>query len=315
MLNRPVNTVGEPMLFRVNKNETAYVIVNHLASKKVIRSAYFLRFLIWLWGTDGDIKYGSFLLSPAESTISVYHTLLNGTGVVLQKITLKEGWTAKKMAKEFSRLFLFTTTDFLMQVHNTNALRKYGLPYTNAEGFLFPDTYFFSRDNTSTQIVQYLVDSFFRVLADMHISANTFSSKDFYDKIKLASIVEREYASPDDAPLIASVFINRLRANMKLQSCATIVYIVTEELGKGHPTRLFFSDLEYDSLYNTYLYKGLPPTPISNAGEVALRAAFFPASTDYWFFVLKGKDAKRHYFSRSGSEHLEAALKYLKDPS
>ena len=138
------------------------------------------------------------------------------------------------------------------------------------------------------------------------------TSGEIDDVVRLASVVEREYRVPEEAPLIASVFYNRLEQGIKLQSCATVAYIITEIHGKPHPDRLFFSHLEIPSEFNTYLYEGLPPLPISNPGATALEAAFHPADTDYLFFVVKDPDAGTHNFSRSYNEHLNAKDLYLK---
>jgi UPF0755 protein len=126
----------------------------------------------------------------------------------------------------------------------------------------------------------------------------------------LASIVEREYMDEREAPLIASVFLNRLDRGMRLESCATVVYVMTEIEGLEHPSRLFFSDLNRPSEFNTYVNSGLPPAPISGVGEVALSAAFNPADSDYLFFVLQGPDATEHTFSVTYDDHLSASQVY-----
>jgi UPF0755 protein len=132
------------------------------------------------------------------------------------------------------------------------------------------------------------------------------------DRVVLASIVEREYRAPEEAPLMASVFYNRLNARMRLQSCATVAYVLTEELGRPHPESLTYGDLEVDSDYNTYARWGLPPGPISNPGRVALLAAFEPAETPFLYFVLRDPEAGRHEFSVSLDEHNEKKFLYLK---
>ncbi|WP_255947327.1 endolytic transglycosylase MltG [Brucepastera parasyntrophica] len=127
-----------------------------------------------------------------------------------------------------------------------------------------------------------------------------------YEKVILASIVEREYQIREEAPLIASVFANRLKIGMGLQSCATIEYIITEIQGLPHPVRLYDRDLEIRSDYNTYLWAGLPPSPISNPGLIALNAAFNPAKTNYLYFRLTDSESGAHTFTRSLDEHVSA---------
>jgi UPF0755 protein len=128
----------------------------------------------------------------------------------------------------------------------------------------------------------------------------------------MASIVEREYRADDEAPLIASVFYNRLKRNIGLESCATLEYIITEIQQKAHPEYITLEDEKIDSPYNTYKWAGLPPGPISNPGRIALEAAFHPARTGYLYFVLRDQQAGRHFFSRDLSEHNQAKYLYLK---
>ena len=111
---------------------------------------------------------------------------------------------------------------------------------------------------------------------------------------------------------MASVFYNRLSIDMKLQSCATVAYALSEELGQEHPDSLTLRDLEVDSLYNTYVYEGLPPGPIANPGATALRAVLFPAQTDFLFFLLKDPVSGSHEFTVNYGEHLYAKNLYLK---
>ena len=128
----------------------------------------------------------------------------------------------------------------------------------------------------------------------------------------LASIVEREYRVEEEAPLIASVFTNRLRLGIGLESCATLAYIITEIQHKPHPEYITLEDKGIDSPYNTYKWAGLPPGPIANPGRVALDAAFHPARTDYLYFVLRDPEEGKHYFSRDLDAHNKAKNLYLK---
>ena len=128
----------------------------------------------------------------------------------------------------------------------------------------------------------------------------------------MASIVEREYRRKEEAPLIASVFYNRLRYNIGLESCATLAYIITDIEDKPHPEYLTVEDKHIDSPYNTYKWAGLPPGPIANPGLVALEAAVRPPKTDYYYFVLKDPATGEHYFSEDLQEHNWAKYTYLK---
>ncbi|MCF0242006.1 MAG: endolytic transglycosylase MltG, partial [Treponema sp.] len=121
----------------------------------------------------------------------------------------------------------------------------------------------------------------------------------------LASIVEKEYRVPEEAPLIASVFKNRMKQNIGLYSCATIVYILTEIQGNSHPSRILIEDTKIDSPYNTYKWAGLPPGPISNPGITALNAVINTPKTNYYFFQIKDAGKGSHVFTTTFDEHIE----------
>jgi UPF0755 protein len=142
--------------------------------------------------------------------------------------------------------------------------------------------------------------------------ARKLPPRELHEKVILASIVEREYRLPEEAPLIASVFVNRLRYNIGLESCATLEYIITDLEDKPHPRYLSEEDKRIKSPYNTYMWAGLPPGPISNPGRVALAAALHPARTNFYYFVLKDAETGQHYFSDSLKQHNWAKYYYLK---
>ena len=141
------------------------------------------------------------------------------------------------------------------------------------------------------------------------------SSQELFDVVRLASIVEREYQVASEAPLIASVFKNRLDRNIGLYSCATIEYIITEIQGKPHPEIITNKDLKIENPYNTYMWRGLPPGPISNPGLVALTAVAHPAQTDYFYFRLIDPQTGTHHFSKDFEEHIDVGNLYTKKVS
>ena len=136
--------------------------------------------------------------------------------------------------------------------------------------------------------------------------------EEMYETVILASIVEREYRVEEEAPLIASVFKNRLRRNIGLYSCATVEYILTEIEGRPHPERILIEDTKIDNPYNTYKWAGLPPGPISNPGLVALKASADTPKTNYYFFQIVDPAAGKHVFTTSFEEHIESHSLYTK---
>jgi UPF0755 protein len=157
-----------------------------------------------------------------------------------------------------------------------------------------------------------MIDTFFDKLCDVYPDYPVLDKKALFQKVILASIIEREYRKENEAPVIASVFYNRLKINQKLESCATVAYVLTEMLGKPHPDRLTWADIAVKSPYNTYQVYGLPPGPIGNPGTTALMAAFFPMETNYKYFVLKDPESGVHEFSETFQKHLSAKELYIK---
>jgi UPF0755 protein len=156
------------------------------------------------------------------------------------------------------------------------------------------------------------VETFFERLEEVEPGWRSLGGGKLLEKVILASIVEREYQLTEEAPLIASVFENRRRLGIGLESCATIAYIITEIQHLPHPEYITLEDKGIDSPYNTYKWAALPPGPISNPGRVALDAAFHPARTDYLYFVLRDPEAGKHYFSKDLDAHNKAKKLYLK---
>ena len=157
-----------------------------------------------------------------------------------------------------------------------------------------------------------MVEHFFSELEAILPDYKNLKRKTLHESIVLASIIEREYRLVDEAPLISSVFKNRMKYNIGLESCATLEYIITEIQGKPHPKIITLDDTKINSVYNTYKWAGLPPGPISNPGRVALSATFHSAETDFYYFVLKDPQSGSHYFSGDLAEHNQAKVFYLK---
>jgi UPF0755 protein len=223
-------------------------------------------------------------------------------------VTIPEGWTIKKIARLLEEAGVSAAGDFIISSSDKNILEEYNIAGGTAEGYLYPDTYFFTARYPAEKVVRTMLDNFYKKLAALNIDVYAMEKEELRKGVILASIIEREYRARSEAPVMAGVFQNRIELGMKLESCATVEYIITEIEGKAHPTRIFFSDLEIVNPYNTYLFKGLPPGPISSPGETALQAAFFPLKNEYLFFRLLDPSAGRHHFSKTFDDHLKAGL-------
>jgi UPF0755 protein len=310
-LNQPVAESTKDLPFVVTKGESLDVVAARLKKSGLIQSSLIMKVLGRFSGTSGAVKAGHYALSPSMTTSAILQTLVQGKQMLL-RITIPEGFTLNQIAERMQKAGITTKSDFLAAATDPAILSRYSIPAKSAQGYLFPDTYLFPKDYPAGEVVNHLIETFFSRVRSVYPDAAKLSPKELFQKVTLASIVEREYVSPDEAPLIASVFYNRLKANMRLESCATVVYVMTAQDGLPHPDRLYYRDLDRASPYNTYLHRGLPPGPISNPGLTALKAAFNPAHTDYWYFVLKSEGATHHHFSKTLSDHDRAAVYYLK---
>lgn len=218
---------------------------------------------------------------PEGITISGISLLLEEKGVI-------------ESAKEFQAI-----------CKDKEMLSRYNIPSKTFEGYLFPDTYYFTSKMEVEEVLDLLVNNFFEKLATIE-NATELSNDELHEVVKLASIVEKEYKLASEAPLIASVFRNRLKNNDGLYSCATIIYIITEIQGLPNPGEVKYADLQIESPYNTYKYSGLTPTPISNPGLIALDAAINTPKTNYYFFRVNDEENGSHIFSTNFEDHVEA---------
>ena len=182
---------------------------------------------------------------------------------------------------------------------NKKILNKFNIHQDTIDGFLFPDTYYVPYDVPARKIAEMMIGNFFNHIHSAYLQKLKEKYHSLEKAITLASLVEWEAKVDYERPIIAGVFLNRIKKNMNLQSCATVMYTLN-----NHKPRLLFRDLKVKSLYNTYLYKGLPPSPICNPSEKSILAVIYPARANYLFFVSM-QDGK-HYFSSSYSQHLKA---------
>jgi UPF0755 protein len=298
-------------LFSIDRGENLGGISRRLQEQGYIRFAPMLDAIARLSGTQSVIKAGYYRI-PTRATVLAIHTLLTAGATNLTKVTIPEGWTARKIALHLEALGVSPAADFLAAVRSPVLLTRYGVPGKSLEGYLFPDTYFVPVPFTGAAMAELMVKTFFDTMGSIEPEWKGFKADEVHDTIVMASIVEREYRADDEAPLIASVFYNRLKRNIGLESCATLEYIITEIQNKAHPEYITLDDEKIDSPYNTYKWAGLPPGPISNPGKIALEAAFHPARTGYLYFVLRDQQAGRHFFSRDLNAHNQAKYLYLK---
>ncbi|MEA1911804.1 MAG: endolytic transglycosylase MltG [Spirochaetota bacterium] len=313
-LNGPSGLSGkETVILTITDGDSLNIIAKVLVESQLIKNAWSIKLYSRLMNTESQFKIGVYSLSSNMTLIEIHDSLVEGKQQLF-KVTIPEGWTSHQIADYLEIEKITFYDDFLNAVNSESLKKKYNLVDYNMEGMLYPDTYLFQRNYPAEKIVSAMVDNFFKHLETIKPDYRNLEIRDLMDTIILASIVEREYRDPEEAPLMAGVFYNRLKHNtpIPLGSCATIVYIITDIKGKDHPEFILYSDLEIESPYNTYMNTGLPPGPISNPGEVALNAAFNPESSDYFYFLLKNPESGQHVFTKNLSDHTAAYNFYIK---
>ncbi|NPV42475.1 MAG: endolytic transglycosylase MltG [Firmicutes bacterium] len=276
-------------------------IARLLKHEKLIKNEKVLIIYAKIKGLDSKLKAGKYILHPAMSIPEIVKDLSEGN-VLNESIrfTIPEGLELKEIAQLLEKKGLVDSKYFIeiAKVENFPFDFLKGLPGdTTLEGYLFPDTYEVNKDIGEKGIIKIMLKRFENIFNADFVSRARELRLSVHEVITLASIIEREAKVDDERPLISSVFHNRLKIGKLLQSCATVQYA----LGERKET-LLFKDLEIDSPYNTYKVPGLPPGPISNPGKASIKAALFPAETDYLYFVSNGDGT--HTFSRTYGEHL-----------
>lgn len=265
-------------------------IVDVLEKNEIIRkNNYTFRILTKLMKLEDHLKYGEYSLSPSMNMLQILDKLVKGE-VITYKITIPEGFTSTQIAELLDKKEVAEKEVFLKLVKDSEKI---------SEGYLFPDTYEVPKKYGAEKMVKTMLSNFNQIAIENKFTDRAEEIGFSLEKIIiLASIIEKEAKFSDEKNKVSSVFYNRLKIGMKLQSCATIQYIL------GEPKeRLDENDLKIDSPYNTYLYKGLPPGPICNPGLDSIMAALEPEEGDYLFFIL-GENG-RHIFSRNYEEHLK----------
>ncbi|MDR2490850.1 MAG: endolytic transglycosylase MltG [Spirochaetaceae bacterium] len=296
-------------LVEISEGESAISAGRRLERSGIIRSALFWELLTRI--KKEYIKTGTYKISLPATTVSIYRKLISGDEILVS-VTIPEGSTLKKTAALWEKAGICGEEDFIAAAGRADLLDKYRIDSPTMEGYLYPDTYHVPPAYPAEKIIMLMADTFFKRLESFGIDVTSMRPAELRQTVILASIVEREYRAAEEAPVIAGVFRNRMEIGMRLESCATVEYVITEILGRPHPTRLWDRDTRIENPYNTYVNRGLPPGPIASPGEVALQAAFAPQKSDYLFFRLVNADAGTHYFSRTFDDHIKAALLYVK---
>lgn len=302
----PADRDGEDRLFVVQKGWTLKDVARELGRNHIIKSPRLFRLWARIQGEGRNIRAGEYRVSPRMSPVQILDMLTRGA-VISHGITIPEGYTAAQIATVLERAGLGKREGLMELFEDREFMQAHGLPGPTLEGYLFPDTYQFARGLTSRRMAGIMIRRFWAAVEPLkpRMAETGMSLKDV---VTLASIIERETGHPDERPLIASVFLNRLERGMRLDSDPTVIYGIQDF--KGRLTR---RDLKTLTPYNTYRIRGLPPGPIANPGEAAIKAVLYPADSDYLYFVSRNDGS--HQFSRTLAEHNRAVRVYQRGGS
>ncbi len=296
---------GETTVF-IESGLSRRAIADRLTEQGVLRSRW--PFLFYSYAQPGrTLKAGEYLFDQPLSAAAVFGKLERGE-VHLYPLVIPEGYTRWDIAAEVERLGLASAENFLRATENPRLVHALAPQAKNLEGFLFPDTYHFSRPSDPNAIVRAMVERFEREWDQLQPGAAPPQALTPYELVTLASLVEKETGVADERGLIAAVFYNRLEKKMVLACDPTVIYAERLEKAGWFDGEINVSDLERRSPYNTYLNAGLPPGPIASPGRAALEAVLKPPKSNYLFFVSNGQGG--HHFAATSAEHARNVARY-----
>ncbi|HET7442377.1 MAG TPA: endolytic transglycosylase MltG [Terriglobales bacterium] len=276
-------------------------IASELKSAGVIRSAD--AFLLWhYWHHKGRLKAGEYYFDTAANEVTVHDRLVRGD-IYVHSVVIPEGYTLFDIAQLMQDAGLGSKEEFLNAAQSQAALIHDIDPEARTlEGYLFPNTYHFTHTQTMQDMIAIMVREFRQVAQQIGLNS------DVHTIVTMASIVEKETAVPEERPIVASVYYNRLGKRIALDADPSVIY--AKLLQGSYQGALHHADMQVESPYNTYRHAGLPPGPIANPGKSALEAAMHPANTNYYFFVSNGNG--HHRFASSLEEHNRNVAEYRK---
>ncbi len=296
-----VNT-SQNVIVNVRPGQTLKTTAHILQQANLIKSRLKFILIARFKGLDKRLKAGEYLLSAAMPPRQILEIMVKGA-VNLHKLTVPEGYSIPQIAALVENAKFGLKIDFINTATDMVLAGKSGIEAPSFEGYLFPDTYFFPREVTMEQIISTMLNRFWSVFtAEWKLQARDLGFT-IHQIVTLASIIEKETGAAFERPIISSVFHNRLKKKMRLESDPTVIYGLKNF--NGNLTR---KHLSTHTPYNTYKIKGLPAGPIANPGRASLEAALYPERTVFIYFVSK-KDST-HHFSTTLKEHNQAVRKY-----
>ena len=295
-------STGPVERFKVPEGAVLSQVEDSLASHGLLGWRPWFRIVAKVGKFERDLKPGVYEFAPGTPALTMLRDIRDGRFLRL-KLTIPEGFTSIDIAETVASGFPTTRDSVLAAIRDPALLREYGIAAATAEGFLAPETYTIAAHSSARDVVKVLLDQFqagWNPEWDRALEARRMSR---LQAVTLASIVEGGARVDEERPVIAAVYLNRMRIGMPLQADPTVQYAIQLATGARKP-RLIYADYRTKSPYNTYLRPGLPPGPVGNPGRKSIEAVVAPATVPYLYFVATGDG--RHTFSRTYGEHLRA---------
>ena len=301
--SRPASEDSRTTIFEVQPGMTLKQVALELSKMGLIHSPSAFQAIAYIQDKETQVMVGEFSLSPSMLPTEIIQRITSGK-TVPHPITIPEGYRITEIAALLHEQGLADPDTFIRLTQDKDLIQSLGIPTDTLEGYLFPETYHFSKFTPETKIIRKMIDTFKEQTSKTQLlQIAKESSLSWHQIITLASLIEKETGLDSERKMISSVFHNRLRKNMRLQTDPTVIYAIEKFDGNIRKR-----DLKIDSPYNTYRYKGLPPGPIASPGIKSIIAAMSPVESDRLYFVSQKNGS--HYFSSTLTEHNQAVQKY-----
>ena len=302
-LAQPYQGFSNPVILDFPKGTNTSEMAAELSNSGVIRFSW--QFLLArAFRSSARLQAGEYQFTQPASVWTVFDRIARGD-VFFYELVVPEGANIFDISESVNRLGFLKGPDFIVAARNPALIRDLAPQAPTLEGYLFPSTYRVTRNATVQQLCRMMTDLFRKKWQEL---PRPPGAPPVNEIVTLASLIEKETAVPEERPLVASVYANRLRLGMALDCDPTTIY--ASLLDARYRGTIYRSDLESANAYNTYRHTGLPPGPIANPGLASLKAALAPATTDYLYFVAKPDGSGGHHFSSSISEHDRAVVDY-----
>ena len=294
-----------PGIITVSKGQSFSSLADSLQERGIILSSFTFRIAGRMLGVTQKMRVGKYSFASGVSNLQILRDIESGNSTVNTSVPIPEGLRTRTIARILRKHIGIDSARFMRYYRDTSLIGIYPHHAASLEGYLMPDTYSFFWQDDEKAVVQRMVTEFRTFFVDSLQRRMRALGMDLNDVMTMASIVEGEAVVDEERPIIAGVYYNRLKKRMRLQADPTVLFVVADST-----RRLSKNSLKVDSPYNTYLYYGLPPGPISNPGRLSILAALYPAQHNFLYFVADNNG--HHRFARNYEEHQQNVRLYRK---